>query len=170
MTHAHEISIFVNILFNFKKKKLAWKELKASLETLYFNIVKNQEFELITSSHFKNLISPKGNPHGTVSETVFNSGTVFKKFKVIASMPILRLYFRFKKKKDFSDIPVNLGMGVLVLILHLFKLKFNFDDIITYFLEVLSGCQQITFVTLKGFCLLSKKIPLPAPNGQYQDG
>ena len=116
MTHAHEISIFVNILFNFKKKKLAWKELKASLETLYFNIVKNQEFELITSSHFKNLISPKGNPHGTVSETVFNSGTVFKKFKVIASMPILRLYFRFKKKKDFSDIPVNLGMGVLVLI------------------------------------------------------
>ena len=116
MTHAHEISIFVNILFNFKKKKLAWKELKASLETLYFNIVKNQEFELITSSHFKNLISPKGNPHGTVSETVFNSGTVFKKFKMIASMPILRLYFRFKKKKDFSDIPVNLGMGVLVLI------------------------------------------------------
>ena len=116
MTHAHEISIFVNILFNFKKKKLAWKELKASLETLYFNIVKNQEFELITSSHFKNLISPKGNPHGTVSETVFNSGTVFKKFKAIASMPILRLYFRFKKKKDFSDIPVNLGMGVLVLI------------------------------------------------------
>ena len=116
MTHAHEISIFVNILFNFKKKKLAWKELKASLETLYFNIVKNQEFELITSSHFKNLISPKGNPHGTVSETVFSSGTVFKKFKVIASMPILRLYFRFKKKKDFSDIPVNLGMGVLVLI------------------------------------------------------
>ena len=116
MTHAHEISIFVNILFNFKKKKLAWKELKASLETLYFNIVKNQEFELITSSHFKNLISPKGNPHGTVSETVFNSGTVFKKFEVIASMPILRLYFRFKKKKDFSDIPVNLGMGVLVLI------------------------------------------------------
>ena len=117
MTHAHEISIFVNILFNFKKKKLAWKELKASLETLYFNIVKNQEFELITSSHFKNLISPKGNPHGTVSETVFNSGTVFKKFKVlIASMPILRVYFRFKKKKDFSDIPVNLGMGVLVLI------------------------------------------------------
>ena len=116
MTHAHEISIFVNILFNFKKKKLAWKELKASLETLYFNIVKNQEFELITSSHFKNLISPRGNPHGTVSETVFNSGTVFKKFKAIASMPILRLYFRFKKKKDFSDIPVNLGMGVLVLI------------------------------------------------------
>ena len=116
MTHAHEISIFVNILFNFKKKKLAWKKLKASLETLYFNIVKNQEFELITSSHFKNLISPRGNPHGTVSETVFNSGTVFKKFKAIASMPILRLYFRFKKKKDFSDIPVNLGMGVLVLI------------------------------------------------------
>ena len=116
MTHAHVISIFVNILFNFKKKKLAWKKLKASLETPYFNIVKNQEFELITSSHFKNLIPPKGNTHGTVSETVFNSGTIFKKFKAIASMPILRLYFRFFLKKDFSEIPVNLGMGILVLI------------------------------------------------------
>ena len=54
----HKISIIVKILFNFKKKTLVW--IKANLlKTLYFNISKNQEFELITSCHFKNLISPK---------------------------------------------------------------------------------------------------------------
>ena len=38
------------------------------------------------------------------------------------------------------------------------KLNFNFDNIRTYFLQVLRGCRQVTFVTLNGFCLLSKKI------------
>ena len=42
----HEIFIFVKILFNFKQKILEKK-------------AKNQKFELITSHHFKNLISPK---------------------------------------------------------------------------------------------------------------
>ena len=37
------------------------------------------------------------------------------------------------------------------------KLNFNFDDIRTYFLQVLRDCCQISFVTLIKFCLLSKK-------------
>ena len=41
----------------------------------------------------------------------------FKKFKAIASLLILRPYFRFffffkKKKKDFSENPVILEMGI----------------------------------------------------------
>ena len=39
----------------------------------------------------------------------------FKKFKVIASLPVLGPYFRFKKKKKkkyFSEIPANLHMGI----------------------------------------------------------
>ena len=37
----------------------------------------------------------------------------FKKFKAITSPPILRTYFKFKKKKkDFSKNPVNLDMGI----------------------------------------------------------
>ena len=35
----------------------------------------------------------------------------FNKFKVIASLPILRPYFRLKKK-DFAENPVNLDMGI----------------------------------------------------------
>ena len=37
------------------------------------------------------------------------------------------------------------------------KLNFNFDNIRTYFPQVLRDCGQLTFVTLNGFCLLSKK-------------
>ena len=33
---------------------------------------------------------------------------------------------------------------------------------------VVRACRQITFVTFKGFCPLSKKPPLPVLNGQYQ--
>ena len=37
----------------------------------------------------------------------------FKKFKAIASLPILCPYFRLKKKKkDFLENPVNLDMGI----------------------------------------------------------
>ena len=38
----------------------------------------------------------------------------FKKFKAIASLPILLPYFRFFffKKKDFSENPVNLDMEI----------------------------------------------------------
>ena len=51
----HEISIFVKIRFNFKKNI---RLNKGKPYESPFNIAKNQEFELITSRHFKNLISP----------------------------------------------------------------------------------------------------------------
>ena len=50
----HEISNFVKILFNFKKKNISLNRGKP--ENSF--IAKNQKFELITC-HFKNLISPK---------------------------------------------------------------------------------------------------------------
>ena len=40
-------------------------------------------------------------------------------------------------------------------------MNLNFDDIRTYFLQVLRDCWQITFVTPDGFCLLSNKNPTP---------
>ena len=65
----------------------------------------------------------------------------FEKFKAIAPLPILRLYFRFffVKKKDFSQ-PEH---GNLVLItstvqVELSKSNFNFDDIRTNFLQALT--------------------------------
>ena len=89
----------------------------------------------------------------------------FEKFKVIASLPILR-HFRFKKKNTFLRKSSKPGHGNLVLItstiqVELSKLNFDFDDIKTYFLQVLRDCWQIIFVTLNGFCLLSKKKTLP---------
>ena len=45
------------MLFNFKKKNISLNKGKPSENP--FNIAKNQEFELITSRHFKNLIFPK---------------------------------------------------------------------------------------------------------------
>ena len=79
----------------------------------------------------------------------------FKKFKVIASLPIL-CHFRFKKKNRFLRKSSKPGHGNLVLItstiqVELSKLNFNFDDIKTYFLQVLRDCWQIIFVTLNGF-------------------
>ena len=86
----------------------------------------------------------------------------FKKFKAIGSLPILCPYFRFFFKKGFLRKSGKPGHGNQVLItsivqVELSKLSFNFDDIRTYFLQVLRHCRQITFVTLNGFCLLSKK-------------
>ena len=87
----------------------------------------------------------------------------FKKFKAIASLPIFRPYFSFFLKRLFkiSSKPGKPGNGNLVLItstvqVELSKLNFNFDDIRTYFLQVLRDCRQITFVTLNGFCQLTK--------------
>ena len=119
------------------------------------NTTKNQEFELITSCHFKNLSK-------THTEQSVESN-FFTKFKAIASLPmhISPTFQTFYKKKDFPENPVNLGILVIItstVQVELSKLNFNFDDIRTYFLQVLRNCQQITFVTLNGFCLLSKKI------------
>ena len=58
----------------------------------------------------------------------------FKKFKSIASLPILHSYFRLflKKKKDFPENPITLGNLVLItptVHVELSKLNFSFDDI-----------------------------------------
>ena len=100
----------------------------------------------------------------------------FKKFKAIASLPMPY----FANISDFFLIShlrksSKPGHGNLVLItstvqVQLSKLNFDFDDVRTYFLQVLTDCRQITFFTLNGFCLLSKRKPPPFPNGQYQDG
>ena len=68
----------------------------------------------------------------------------FKKFKAIASLSILRPYFRFFfLKKRFLRKSSKPGHGNLVLITSTFqveisKLNFNFDDIKTNFLQVLT--------------------------------
>ena len=90
----------------------------------------------------------------------------FKKFKAIGSLPILCPYFRFFFKKGFLRKSGKPGHGNQVLItsivqVELSKLNFNFDDIRTYFLQVLKNCQQITFVQPNGFCPLSNKSPTP---------
>ena len=75
------LTVFAKILFDFKKKNISLNKGKPSENT--FNIAKNQEFELITSRHIKNLISPK--PAWNSQSVESNS---FEKFKMIASLPI----------------------------------------------------------------------------------
>ena len=94
----------------------------------------------------------------------------FKKFKAIASLPILRPYFRFffleKRFLRKSSKPGHGGNLVLItstLQVDFSKLNFNYGDIRTYFLHVLEDCWPKAFVTLIGFCPLSKKNPPPAP-------
>ena len=67
----------------------------------------------------------------------------FKKFKATESLPILRPYFRFKKKKKkrFLRKSSKPGRGNLVLItstvlVELWKLNFDFGYLRTNFLEV----------------------------------
>ena len=111
----------------------------------------------------------KPNPSKTHMEQSVESN-FFKKFKVIASLPIfyysVHIFDFFFFLKRFLRKSIKPGDGNLVLItstvqVELSKLNFNFDDIRTYFLEVLRDCRQITFVTLNGFCPLSKKNPTP---------
>ena len=72
-----------------------------------FTIAKNQEFELITSHYFKSLICPK-----TPMEQSVESNSS-EKFKAIASLPILDLYFKFFLEKNSQKIQsVNLDMGI----------------------------------------------------------
>ena len=96
---------------------------------------------MFTSRHFKNLISAK-----PVEQSVESNS--FEKFKAIASLPILRPYFRFlfyylKKKKKFLGKISKPGHGNLVLItstvqVELWKLECHFDDIRINFLQVLA--------------------------------
>ena len=48
------------------------------------------------------------------------------------TLPIAIFRLFFLKKKDFSENPVNLDMGSQL------KLNFNFDDIRTNFLQILT--------------------------------
>ena len=142
----HEISIFVKILFNFKKKILAW--IKSNMKTL--NILQKPRIWIDYIMSLK-----KSNLSKTHMEQSVESN-FFKKFKAIASLPILRPYFSFFFKERFFRKSSKPGHGNLVLItstvqVELSKLNFNFDDIRTYFLQVLRDCRQITFVTLNGF-------------------
>ena len=73
----------------------------------------------------------------------------FDKFKAIALLPILRPYFRFFFSKRFLRKSRKAGHGNLLLItspvqVELSKLNFDFDDIRTYFLQVLRDCQQLS--------------------------
>ena len=55
------------------------------------------------------------------------------------------------------------GHGNLVLITSTVQVeisKLNFDDITTYFLQALSDCREIKFVTFNGLCPLIKP-PVP---------
>ena len=99
-----------------------------------------------------------------------------EKFKAVASLAIQHTspISQFFQKKRFLRKSSKPGHGNLVLITSTVQvdfsmLNFNFDDIRTYFLQVLRDCRQITFVMLNGFCLLSKEKTSPVPNGQYQD-
>ena len=85
---------------------------------------------------------------------------LFEKFKVIASYQCS--YFAhisdFFKKKRFLRKSSKTGHENLVLItstvqVELSKLNFNFDDLRTYFLQVLRHCRLI--------CPLSNKNPTP---------
>ena len=69
-------------------------------------------------------------------------------------------------KKRFFRKSSKPGHGNLVLITSTVqvehsKLNFNFDDIRTYFLQVLRDCWQIIFVTFNGFCPFKQKKPTP---------
>ena len=74
-----------------------------------FNITKKQEFELITSYHFKNLTSPK--PTWNSQWSLISPRNL--KCKVIASLPTVEAYFNFSFEKKISQLnPVNLDMGI----------------------------------------------------------
>ena len=131
----HEISISVKIIFNFQKKILTWL-CKSKPSENPFIIAKNQKLEFIISRHFKNLISPK--PAWIGQWSLIPSRNLKKKLKF---SPIFQIIFFLKKRflRKFSKP----GHGSLVLIastvqVELSKLNFNYDDIRTNFLQVLT--------------------------------
>ena len=73
----------------------------------------------------------------------------FKIFKAIASLPILRPYsqgFLLKKRffrKSSKPEHENLVLVTSTVQVELSKLIFNFDELRTYFLQVLRDCRQM---------------------------
>ena len=81
----HEISIFVKIIFNFKKKNVSLNKGKPSKKKF---LPKSNNLNWLHHVTLKNLFSPK-----PAWQSVKSSP--FEKFKVIVSLPILCQYFRF---------------------------------------------------------------------------
>ena len=134
----YEISIFVEIILILRTNIILNKG-KPSENP--FNIARNQEFELFTWRHFKNLIFQ--NPWNKIPKTMERPVelTSVEKFKAIVSLLILRPYCRFFFKKRFIRKSSKPGHGNLVLItssvqVELWKLSVNFDYIRTKFLQV----------------------------------
>ena len=71
------------------------------------NIAKNQKFELITSRHFKNLISQK--PAWNIQWSLSPSRNLKPEASLpMPNLPIFQIFF----KRDFSENAVNLDMGI----------------------------------------------------------
>ena len=128
------------MLFNFERKISAW--IKANPLKTHLILLKTKNLNWL---HYVTL---KSNLCKTCMElsVEFNS---FEKFKTIASLPILCPYFRYffffkkKKKKRFDRKSSKPGHANLVLITSTIQaepwnLNFNFDDISTNFLQVLT--------------------------------
>ena len=133
----HEISIFVKILFNFKEKN---NLNNGQPSENYFNIAKSQEFELITLSHIKSLISPKPARNSQWQWSLILSRNLKRYHLSQPNSPIFQI-FSLKKEK-FLRKSSKPGHGNLVLITSNvqveLKLNFNLDHIRTNFLQVLT--------------------------------
>ena len=119
-------------VFNFKKKILAW--IKANLLRTLSMLPKTQNLNWL--HHVTLKIYSLQNPPGTVS------GNSFEEFKAIRHCLYFAHISDFFSKKRFLRKSSKSGRGNLVLItstvqVELSKLNFNFDDIRTYFLQVL---------------------------------
>ena len=134
----HEISIFVKILFNFKEKN---NLNNGQPSENYFNIAKSQEFELITLRHIKSLTSPKPAWNSQWQWSLIPSRNLKRYHLSQPNSPIFQIFSL--KKERFLRKSSKPGHGNLVLItstvqVELSKLNFNFDDIRTNFLQVLT--------------------------------
>ena len=103
--------------------------------------------------HFKNLISPKSTWNCQRSQI---SSRKLKRCITAHSSAHISDFFKKFLKKSFKTGHGNLVQITSTAQVELSKLNFNFDDIRIYFLQVLRDCRQITFVTLNGFCQLTK--------------
>ena len=126
-----DISIFVKILFNFKKKNISFNKGKPEN---FFNIAKKQEFKLIISCHFKNLISPK---LAWNSQSILIASRNLKRWHHCPYVAHISDFFLRFLRRPSKPRNGNLGLITSTVQVDLSKLDFNFDDIRTYFLQVL---------------------------------
>ena len=104
--------------------------------------------------HLKNLISPK--PTWNSQQGLISSRNL-KRQHPLPILPHISVFLKIRVlRKSSKSGHRNLVLITSTVQVELSKLNFNFDDIRTYFLQVLRDCRQITFVTLNGFCQLTK--------------